>query len=219
MAQEETINMTNDEEPVPAESYSGGDEAAGEYASSEGKSGNRSMFILLGLVLAGAAVFWVMRARRGPEPAKVDDRSIAAQAAINQFLASGNQNVKAMEAMLRNTEKLVQRFSSFPNVSQVPLAELHTNPFRMGQAAVKPAVDTEAAAKKKQEEERQAALKAVQSLALQSIVYGDARRACMINGELLQEGQQVSSFTVEKISADAVVVKTGVYRFELRMQK
>ena len=67
--------------------------------------------------------------------------------------------------------------------------------------------------------ERQAALKAVQALQLQSIMFGETRRACMINNALCTEGQQVDDFVIEKITQGAVIVRSGTYRFELKMQK
>ena len=41
----------------------------------------------------------------------------------------------------------------------------------------------------------------------------------MINNTLYLEGQQVDQFIIERIEPGRVVVKTGVYRFELKMQK
>jgi type II secretory pathway component PulC len=41
----------------------------------------------------------------------------------------------------------------------------------------------------------------------------------MINNTLYSEGQQVESFTIEKITPDSVIVKNGSYRFELKMQR
>jgi hypothetical protein len=40
----------------------------------------------------------------------------------------------------------------------------------------------------------------------------------MINNQMLREGQIVDSFTVDKISAASVIVRSGAYRFELKMQ-
>jgi len=41
----------------------------------------------------------------------------------------------------------------------------------------------------------------------------------MINNTLYQEGQQIDSFIIEKIAPAGVIVKSGTYRFELKMQK
>jgi hypothetical protein len=51
------------------------------------------------------------------------------------------------------------------------------------------------------------------------VMHSDARKSCMINNSLYLEGQQVESFTIERISPNAVVVRNGSYRFELRMQR
>src|SRR5437660_1597989 len=73
-------------------------------------------------------------------------------------------------------------------------------------------------AKRRKEEERQAVVKAVQGLQLQSIMHSTARQACMINNTLYREGQQIDGFTIEKITTSSVIVKNGTYRFELKMQ-
>jgi hypothetical protein len=62
------------------------------------------------------------------------------------------------------------------------------------------------------------ALKAVQELQLQSIMFSDNRKACMINNSLYREGQQVGDFSIEKISPQSVVVEMNKLRFELKMQ-
>jgi hypothetical protein len=45
------------------------------------------------------------------------------------------------------------------------------------------------------------------------------KKSCMVNNALYTEGQQVESFTIEKISPDGIIVRNGAYRFELRMQR
>ena len=75
-----------------------------------------------------------------------------------------------------------------------------------------------AAAAKKQEEERQAALKSVQALQVQSILHRGTTGTCLINNQAYQEGQVVNGFTVDKITANSVIVRTGSFRFELKMQ-
>jgi hypothetical protein len=62
-------------------------------------------------------------------------------------------------------------------------------------------------------------MKASTALQLQSIVHSGSRKACMINNTLYAEGQQVDQFTIEKIEASRVIVKSGAYRFELKMQR
>jgi hypothetical protein len=188
----------------------------------ERKPLNRSTIVTFVVLVIGAGGVWFMYQRTGPgKAAAADKETVAAKATINNFLSGGTENIKLMESMLRNTQKVVQQFLNYPSMTQVPLSELRTNPFRV--RAEQPAGDktalSEAAEKKKREEERLAALKAVQNLQLQSIMFGDARRACMVNGAMYTEGQTVDGFAIEKINPASVVVKSGPYRFELRMQR
>jgi hypothetical protein len=193
--------------------------AESEFVVEEKKRGRGSLFIF-GLILAGVGATYLMMMRSGPSTAAAAaPETVAAQKTISQFLKSGNQNVALMEKMLRDTEKVVQQFLSYPSMTQIPLSDLRTNPFRHNPEKPATVADSETAARKKREEERQAALQAVQGLELQSIMHSESRRACMINNALFQEGQTVEGFTVEKITAAAVIVKSGPFRFELRMKK
>ena len=100
--------------------------------------------------------------------------------------------------------------------TQVPLNELQANPFKYSQENDQ--ASNAAAAKKKAEEERAAAVTAAQTLQLQTILSG-ARKTCMINNQMYTEGQTVAGFMVETIAADGVVVKSGAYKFKLKMQR
>lgn len=175
-----------------------------------------------GLVLAVLGGGYLWYARQGPasaDAATVD--SDAASQTVSKFLDGGTANVQMMEKMLRDTEKVVQQFLNYPSMKQVPLGELQTNPFRFRapQIAGEKASESEVAAKKRREEERQAVIKAVGSLNLQSVIHSGTRKACMINNTMYTEGQQLDEFVVDKINPGSVIVKNGVYRFELRMQK
>ncbi|MCC6424722.1 MAG: general secretion pathway protein GspB [Phycisphaerales bacterium] len=204
---------------LQAELMSGGE---GEFVLAEApKPKNKGLTVLLGVVLAGACAIYLTYFRHGPQSAAAatNEQSEQNSAAISRFLEAGGENIKLMERMLRSTEKVVQQFRSYPSTTQVPLAGLKANPFRY--EAIKgadPAADEELA-RKQRAEERAAVLKSVQELQLQSIMCGESRRACMINNTLYGEGQQVESFTIEKITPDSVIVKNGSYRFELKMQR
>jgi hypothetical protein len=201
----------------------GGGEAGGEDAIlvPESKPGvSKGTIVLFGILVLGAIGFYVMYRQSGPKTASAAAAKDAAAAkkTISTFLNGGDTNIKTMESLIKNTEKVVQQFLKYPSKTQVPLEDLRTNPFRLYE---KPATtDPNAGAdQKKREEERLAVLKAVQGFQLQSIMYSDARRACMINNNLYREGQAVDNFTIEKITQASVVVKNGPYRFELTMQK
>jgi len=188
-------------------------------AGEEKKPGAQQLlYFLLLLAVAGGGMYYMYK-RQGPASASASTPEAAKAAeTVNTFLSSGPNNIKAMQMMLKDTEKFVKQFLEYPSVKQTPLAALATNPFRFAAKAANPDADAEAA-KKKREDEKTAALKASESLMLQSIITSGSRKACMINNALYTEGQQVDQFVVEKIEPHRVIVKTGTYRFELKMQK
>lgn len=182
---------------------------------------NRGLLLLFGLVLAGIAGTYLMYLRSGPK--RADAATVAqverADATISTFLNAGGTSRAQMEQMLKETEKVVDQFLSYPSLKQIPLSALQTNPFRFLPVNAAAAAPDEALAKKKREEERQAMVKAVQQLQLQSVMHSDKVQACMIDNTLFREGQSVNGFTIEKINPQGVIVKNGAYRFELRMQQ
>jgi hypothetical protein len=187
----------------------------------ERKPLNRSTIVTFVVLVIGVGGVWYMYQRTGgPKSAGAKTKeSVEAKKTIDNFLNGGEQNIKVMETMLRNTQKVVDQFLNYPSMTQIPLSDLKTNPFRVNPQTPGDGSAGELAEKKRREEERLAALRAVGNLQLQSIMYGDSRRACMINGALYTETQVVEEFTVEKINQASVVVKKGSYRFELRLQR
>ncbi len=183
-------------------------------APEEKKPANRTSMVLFLIVALGGGGLYLMHLKTGPKSAAAS--SDAANQTINQFLHGGQSNIKLMETMLRSTEKVVQQFNSYPSVKQIPLNELQTNPFRVSGSGND---DDDPIAKRKLAEQRQAVIKAYQTLQLQSIMYGEKNRSCMINNTLYREGQQVNGFIIEKIVTDGVSVKQGAWRFDLMMQK
>src|SRR5947208_172254 len=82
------------------------------------------------------------------------------------------------------------------------LDALQTNPFRVTGGSSEDADD--ATNKRKLAEQRQVVLKSFQTLQLQSIMYGEKNRSCLINNALYREGQTVNGFVIEKITSDNV---------------
>jgi hypothetical protein len=226
----ETTGETADQENSGA-TYIGGEASAGggedeaideSIVVSEPRQGvSRGTMAMFAILILGAAGLYVMYRQTGPKAANaaVTKETAAAKKTINTFLSGGDTSIKTMEALIKNTEKVVQQFLAYPTVRQIPLTDLRTNPFRQHLEEKKPVNTSEMDEKKRREEERLAVYKAVQGLQLQSIMYSDTRTACMINNTLYREGQQVEGFTIEKISPTVVNVRNGSYRFELRMQK
>ncbi len=183
----------------------------------EPKSLNKSTLVLILLVVLGGGGLYLMHLRSGPKTAVAAQTQEATQT-ISSFLSGGDSNIKLMEKALRDTEAVVQRFINYPNATQVPLTELQTNPFHVW-VVEDDQPQSDVVNKRRKEEERLAVIKTVQMLQLQSVMSGSAQRACMINNTLYREGQVVDGFTIDKISAGAVIIRQGQYRFELRMQR
>jgi hypothetical protein len=199
---------------------------AGEADSSEyigepppGRSRAPILLLLLVVVLGGVAYFMYFKRVPQEATAAVQDSSTqVARHTIDQFLTSGDDNIKQMEQLLQNTEKVVQQFRRYPSITQVPLSELKDNPFLYATAVADTSSDdSEAVLQRRRAEERQRVQRAVQQLQLQSIMHSDTSRACMINNSLYTEGQQIEQFTIDRITPEAVVVRSGPYKFELRM--
>ncbi|HEY8666026.1 MAG TPA: hypothetical protein VIL86_05140 [Tepidisphaeraceae bacterium] len=191
----------------------------GEFIAPEQPPANRSMMILVGVALIGAAALYFVYGRTGPASASAASvaETEAAHETVDNFLSDGDASIRKMQKMLAETEKIVRQFLAYPSVRQIPLSDLRTNPFR--HVTLKPAVkDDDEDVKKKREQERAAIVKAVQSLSLQSVVHSGSHKACMINNALYNEGQQVDQFMIEKINPNSIIVRSGAYRFELKMQ-
>lgn len=208
-----------DESSESRDSGLSGSEETGEteFVAEEKKSKvNTSTLGIFGLLVLCAGGTYFMYLRNGPQTANADDDTTTET--INTFLTDGEKHVTLMKQMLQDTDKVVQRFRQSNSNTQIPLARLQTNPFRMLIPAVENANEGEVTSRRRREEERAAALQAVQDLKLQSVLFGN-RRAAMLNNQMVAEGQTIEGFIVEKITADGVIVRMGVYRFELKMKK
>jgi hypothetical protein len=208
----------------------GGEQSADGYTGSESvvvsesrPSMNGGTLAMFAVLIVGAAGLYLMYRQAGPKSASasIAPQTVEANKTISKFLSGGDANIKSMETLIRNTEKVVAQFLAYPSMTQIPLGDLRTNPFRRRDEITQAAKTSSLPdlSGKRRDEERQTVLKAVQGLQLQSIMCGETRKACMINNALYREGQVCEEFTIEKISPASVVVKNGSYRFELRMQK
>jgi hypothetical protein len=193
----------------------GGEESF--VVTDEKKPINRTSLVLFVVVALGGGGLYLMHLRTGPKSAEAAPQTVQANQTITQFLSGGNTNLKTMEQMLRNTQKIVQQFLAYPSVNQVPLGQLKTNPFRQT-SAKDGETASEADARKKRDDDKAAARRTAEGFQLQSILHG-TRKACMINNTMCVEGQQIEGFVIEKINPSSVIVRSGTFRFELQMQK
>lgn len=210
----EQMNESTPEQPVPGTDPQTDGEFSPEadLGGAAAKKPNTQVMLLVGLGVVALAVVWFMFFRGSPPAAQA---ALPADGGndIKQFLDSGNINL--MKQTLKDTEKVVQQFRTYPAQTQVPLASLKSNPFREltpknDGPTVKSGDDDEA-------KEHARIVAAVAELHLQSIIRGK-RHACMINNTLYAEGDQVGIFTVKQVGTGKVVLESGKYRFELNMQ-
>ena len=155
------------------------------------------------------------RGSTGPQSAAAGTTDTANKT-INQFLTGGKANIQTMEQMLRNTEKIVQQFNSYPSVKQVPLSRASDQ--SVPRSSPTGNQDDDPIAKRKLAEQLETIQKSFQTLQLQSIMFG-TKSSCLINNTLYREGQIVNGFTIEQISPDTVTVKQDKWRFDLKMAK
>lgn len=99
--------------------------------------------------------------------------------------------------------------SALPKVEQqqIPLNALKMNPFARQTANARSA-----------DADRLQLLTALRTLRLESALCTESRHGCSINGSQYAEGDSLSPFVVEKVAQSAVTLRSGVYRFELRLQ-
>ena len=210
----EETNLDGEQSNPVDDSVSSGEENFENFAPTEFYTVNRSTSILLlGFVIVAVGFIYFMRIRSGPNAAMASAESVTAKATITDFLSNGGQNIKQMRDMLRNTEQVVQQFTSQPN-DYTKFVELRNNPFVFPKKATGPGDDEKAAARQRAE-----VMKALQQLQLQSIIHSENLKACMIGNKLYHEGEQVDRFTVEKITPTSVIVHYGNSRYELKIVK
>jgi hypothetical protein len=209
------------EDPAPSADLADSPGEETDLIAVEKKPINRSAVTLFVIVAIGTAATYFMHLRAGPQSAAgADPTMVLAETAITDFMKGGKTNIVELNAMLDGTAKEVEQFRDYTNVAQVPLGELKVNPFQSSALKpLQPVEDSAETARKKKEEEHAAVVKAVQALQLQTIVIRTNRKACIISNTMVQEGDSLGDFKIDKITPSAVVVRNGAYKFELRMGK
>jgi hypothetical protein len=198
-----------------------GDGSAFMSGEEKKPAAGKGVVVLLGLVLVGGGGYFYMK----QSPQVADAAATQTDDTINQFLSSGEQHVQMMKQMLNNSEKVVQRFRSYPEKTQVPLAGLRVNPFRAKPPGTdEPTVKYDPKASREeieQLERKAAATDAAKKLRLQSIFSSGTTKACLMNGKLYRLGQEVDGFKIEEIDAKQVIVTTmnGEFKFQLVIQR
>lgn len=209
------------EPPADESMDSMGDGSSAFMSGEEKKPANKGALALVGLLLVGGGgYFYMKQSPKTAVAANADDTR------ITEFLNKGEQHVQMMKQMLNNSDKVVQRFRSYPSETQIPLAALKNNPFRLkppgeNEPVVRPPDPGRDREEIEKEERRAAATDAAKKLRLQSIFSSGSTKACLMNGKLYRMGQDVDGFKIEDIDPKHVIVSMfdGEFKFQLVIQR
>jgi hypothetical protein len=170
------------------------------------------------LALAGAGLYYMHW--RTKDAVALLNGADAQTATLNTMLAGGQKSLDTLSKSLQETREVVARFAQRDNARLASGKPLDRDPFEFD--SLEPRQTTARAGGPSvgaREEAKDRALKAARALTLQSIMYGSSRRSCLIDGKLYFENAKVGEFSVVRIAADSVIVRSGEFSFELRLRK
>ncbi|NLH42417.1 MAG: hypothetical protein GX448_11320 [Planctomycetes bacterium] len=191
--------------PGPQAAASAGPEAQ-EYLTVAANSKNlrRSTILVAVLVAIGLVCLMFMIRKSQPQAASAkeavsDETKI--EAAISRLTGVRSEMTNRMGA-------IITKFYEFSDVFQVKVNELSKNPFEVqgltmkglkGQAVVgdDPQIQAELIRREKMQERGR-------TLRLLSVMRSDQGDSCMINDQILQQGQSIEGFTVHQIRDNSV---------------
>lgn len=177
--------------------------------------------MLVGLFLAGIIGLYVLSLSNGPASASGSDAEKLVEAKVDLALLE-LENPAASDRTPEGL-KVVERFYYDSRSRQIPLGELHTNPFifKPPPSERKIIVKSKKAKTRKPTVSRQwqQAAAAIKRMQLQSILSGvrDGKKVAMISNNLLTEGQLIDEWTVVRIEPRSVVLKWKDRTYTLRM--
>jgi hypothetical protein len=198
----------------------GGGEAGGEenneadmiFAPEASKPGRNAGMLMIAFVMIGVGVIYFMRARASG-PGLIRPDVAVADSRIKDFIKDGTQ-VKRMEDLLKSTQKVVDQFNDEGKKTRED-PKLDLNPFAFKSPTepkpVKPG-DPNAARDRAQ----QKFLDGINNLRVQYLMVSPFARTAMINNKLIQEGQEIDGYAVDKITPTEVFFSKTVDTFTFK---
>jgi hypothetical protein len=188
------------------------------FAPEASKPGRNAGMLMIAFVMIGVGVIYFMRARGGPT------RAVSAEVSKADTLIKGfdSNQVKKMKDLLENTKKVVDDFNRDRNTGQED-KKLEYNPFAYHSPNEKP--DENPNDKNAREMAKRTALRKakfaedVNGLRVQYVMVSTFAKTAMINNKLVQEGQEVEGFTIEKLTPNTVIVQRDGLRAEIKTSK
>lgn len=167
------------------------------------KSLRRSTMVVTVLVAIGLICLGMMIRKSQPQAAsarQTRDDEMKIEAAISRLTGARSEMVNRMD-------EIVRKFNDYSDVFQVKVGELTKNPFETEgyvRRLPREVIATEdpharAALIRRQRMQQQAG-----TLRLLSIMQSETGHSCMINDQILREGEAVAGFTVSQIDRNSV---------------
>jgi len=181
--------------------------------SDNAKIVKRNTMVLGVLFAAGilSLVFMIKRVNLSSANAAISNDALQIESAV--------ANLSGIQAeMGGKLSEVVSKISNLSEIEQVAVNQLQKNPFRHSSVIDFDMVDLDMG-DKSQNSSGQRITNRADSLRLWTIMYSDKGRSCMINNELLYEGDSISGFRVSRIGDDFVELSSNGSRILLRMSK
>lgn len=179
----------------------------------------RKVIVLVCLVVAGVGVaaFQFLRGR-SPVTAGAGITSTSAVSpgatsvgeidSVLQRLDTTSADPKQGDVSVVRVEQLVREFDEYIRQRQVPLSQLHANPFQVTSAKVdaKAEINQKEAAAAAEEARRRQVLEAGARLTLGSVLVSGEKRFAVVSGKVCSVGDVVCGFQVQQIEPNRVVL-------------
>ena len=186
-------------------------EAADDAYSTQDRSKNRGIMILLATGIVGMLGVYFFGARQQPNQPSEQEKAIEAKVdvALAKLVNEGQTR-----QLMNDTGKMVETFYEYPASQQVSLDDLQKNPFsRLSDAELKAGDSNKTQAQLEREMSR-----LFKDLELQSVIQSSRGTKCLINGKIFSEGQMIEDvFKIKTITSDRVVLDGKGVEFTLQI--
>lgn len=181
------------------------------------KDVRRSTTILGVLFIIGLICLGIMIKKSSPQAAVAKTVTDTEELRIEKYLAElmGGKN-----ELFGKMDEIVKKFYEFSDVYQVQVGELVKNPFQLESLIGRLNADSDNNTKIDpdmiiREDVRQRA----KDLKLYSTMESEKGVCCMVNNEILYEGEKIDDFVVKKIDKDSAILEMAGVEITLKIAK